>query len=73
MEKRRERYAEEVGGGAELGGAAEEEGRRAALRPLEEAAARCRALGGEPVPAHADAESYSVFAMLGMLPPENGR
>lgn len=32
--------------------------------PLEEAAARCRALGGEPVPAHADAESYSVFAML---------
>lgn len=37
MEKRRERYAEEVGGGAELGGAAEEEGRRAALRPLEEA------------------------------------
>ena len=40
--------------------------------PLEEAAARCRALGGEPVPAHADAESYSVFAMLGMLPPEAG-
>ena len=38
MEKRRERYAEKVGGGAELGGAAEEEGRRAALRPLEEAA-----------------------------------
>lgn len=29
--------------------------------PLEEAAARCRALGGEPVPAHADAESYSVL------------
>ena len=40
--------------------------------PLEEAAARCRALGGEPVPAHADAESYSVFAMLGMLPAEAG-
>lgn len=40
--------------------------------PLEEAAARCRALGGEPVPAHADAESYSVFAMLGLLPPEAG-
>ena len=33
---------------------------------------RCRALGGESVPAHADAESYSVFAMLGMLPAEAG-
>lgn len=40
--------------------------------PLEEAAARCRALGGEPVPAHADADSYSVFAMLGLLPAEAG-
>ena len=40
--------------------------------PLEEAAARCRSLGGEPVPAHADAESCSVFSMLGALPPDGG-
>lgn len=35
---------------------------------MEEAAARCRSLGGEPVPAHADAASYSVFSVLGLLP-----
>lgn len=40
--------------------------------PLEEAAARCRQLGGEPVPAHADAESYSAFSMLGLLPDDGG-
>ncbi|HJB20805.1 MAG TPA: PHP domain-containing protein [Candidatus Fournierella merdavium] len=40
--------------------------------PLEEAAARCRSLGGEPVPAHADAGSYSAFSVLGLLPAEAG-
>lgn len=44
----------------------------ACLWPLEEAAGRCRRMGGVPVPAHADAGSYSVFSMLGMLPPEAG-
>ena len=35
---------------------------------LEEAAGRCRALGGVPVPAHIDRESYSVLAVLGLMP-----
>ena len=35
---------------------------------LEEAAARCRALGGIPVPAHIDRESYSVLSVLGIMP-----
>lgn len=35
---------------------------------LEEAAARCRALGGVPVPAHIDRESYSVLSVLGLMP-----
>ena len=35
---------------------------------LEEAAARCRALGGVPVPAHIDRESYSVLSVLGIMP-----
>ena len=35
---------------------------------LEEAAARCRALGGVPVPAHIDRESYSVLSVLGVMP-----
>lgn len=39
---------------------------------LEEAAARCRALGGEPVPAHGDAASYSAFSVLGLLPAQYG-
>lgn len=39
---------------------------------LERAAERCRKLGGEPVPAHADADSYSVFSVLGLLPKEPG-
>ena len=34
----------------------------------EEAAARCRALGGIPVPAHIDRESYSVLSVLGIMP-----
>lgn len=35
---------------------------------LAEAAARCRRMGGVPVPAHADADSYSVFSVLGGWP-----
>lgn len=37
---------------------------------LEETTARCRALGGVPVPAHVDRDSYSVLSVLGLLPPE---
>ena len=37
---------------------------------LEETAARCRALGGVPVPAHVDRDSYSVLSVLGLLPPQ---
>ena len=35
---------------------------------LAEAAALCRRMGGVPVPAHADADSYSVFSVLGGWP-----
>ena len=35
---------------------------------LEEAAARCAALGGVAVPAHVDRESYSVLSVLGIMP-----
>ena len=35
---------------------------------LSEAADRCRALGGVPVPAHIDRESYSVLSVLGLMP-----
>ena len=35
---------------------------------LAEAADRCRALGGVPVPAHIDRESYSVLSVLGLMP-----
>ena len=37
---------------------------------LAEAAALCRRMGGVPVPAHADADSYSVFSVLGGWPME---
>lgn len=37
---------------------------------LEEAAARCRKLGGVPIPAHIDRESYSVLSVLGIMPQE---
>lgn len=36
------------------------------------AKAECEALGGIAVPAHADAGSYSVFSVLGLLPPDLG-
>lgn len=39
---------------------------------LEEAKRRCEALGGVAVPAHIDADSYSVLAMLGLFPTELG-
>ncbi len=35
---------------------------------LAQAAALCRAMGGIPVPAHADADSYSLFSVLGGWP-----
>ncbi|WP_367924086.1 PHP domain-containing protein [uncultured Ruthenibacterium sp.] len=35
---------------------------------LAETAALCRAMGGIPVPAHADADSYSLFSVLGGWP-----
>lgn len=35
---------------------------------LAEVAALCRRMGGVPVPAHADADSYSVFSVLGGWP-----
>lgn len=35
---------------------------------LAEAAALCRRMGGVPAPAHADADSYSVFSVLGGWP-----
>lgn len=39
---------------------------------LEEAKRRCEALGGVAVPAHIDADSYSVLAVLGLFPTELG-
>lgn len=37
---------------------------------LEETAALCRKLGGIPVPAHIDRDSYSVLSVLGLWPEE---
>lgn len=44
----------------------------AASWSLEEAKRRCEALGGVAVPAHIDADSYSVLAVLGLFPEELG-
>ena len=37
---------------------------------LAEICARCRQLGGVPVPAHVDRESYSILSVLGLMPDE---
>lgn len=44
----------------------------AAAWSLAQAKRRCEALGGVAVPAHVDADSYSVLSVLGLLPEDLG-